>query len=108
MVNQGIDVDPSQLRTHAKHVDRIADEVSKTSDAARTVSINDEAFGILISFVGDWFQDKEQDLAAKFSEAVTGLRSDAANLRQAAARYEGSDTAAANRTRRSGGRVLPL
>jgi len=102
MTSPDISVRPEELITHAGHVDATTDEIAKASDAASTISINHDAFGKLIAFVGGWFQDKEQDLAGKYAQTVTDLRTDAANLRAAAGRYASSDASAANRTSAAG------
>jgi hypothetical protein len=86
-----ISVHPEELKTHAGHVSGVADEVAKAASAASTISLNHDAFGLLLSFVGGWFQDKEHVLADKYSKTATDLRTDAANLHTAAGRYEGSD-----------------
>lgn len=106
-----IAVHPEELDAHAGHVSGVADEISKAASAAQTISINHDAFGLLLSFVGGWFQDKEQDLAGKFSQTDTDLHTDATNLRSASAGYSGSDRNAAQRSDAAGGRSrieLPL
>jgi hypothetical protein len=86
-----ISVHHEELMAHAGHVSGVADEVSKAASAALTISLNHDAFGLLLSFVGGWFQDKEHDLADKYSKTATDLHTDAGNLHTAAGRYEGSD-----------------
>lgn len=87
----GISVHPEELKTHAGHVSGVADEVAKAASAASTVSLNHDAFGLLLGFVGGWFQDKEHVLSDKFSKTATDLHTDAANLHSSAGRYEASD-----------------
>ena len=106
-----IEVDPAQLRMHTRNVTAAADGIRDAADAAETVAMNGEAFGLLVGFVGSWFQEKEADLALTYRDAVNGLRADAANLMTSAEDYENADQSAATKltsssTRR--GPELPL
>jgi uncharacterized protein YukE len=104
----GIQVHPEELRKHAQHVDASADELGKAADAAGTVALNHDAFGLLIGFVGGWFQDKEQDLADAYRQTVAALRRDSGNLRGAAAGYEHTDKGAGDKVTGAGGSGLKL
>ena len=92
-----IEVDPAQLRMHTRNVTAAADGIRDAADAAETVAMNGEAFGLLVGFVGSWFQEKEADLALTYRDAVNGLRADAANLMTSAEDYENADQSAAAR-----------
>ncbi|HEX8347356.1 MAG TPA: type VII secretion target [Actinoplanes sp.] len=105
----GIAVRPAELRTHAHNVDGAGDQLGKAADAAESVSLNGDAFGLLIGFVGGWLQEKEAELAATYREATGALRTDAANLRSAAAGYERTDQSSAGKVTGAGrGLELPL
>jgi excreted virulence factor EspC (type VII ESX diderm) len=106
-----IHVDPAQLRTHARNVTAAADAVKSGADAADAVAMNGDAFGLLVGFVGGWFQEKEADLALTYRDAVTALRGDAVNLMTSADDYENADRSTAARVADAGtrqGLELPL
>jgi hypothetical protein len=106
-----IEVDPAQLRVHARNVTAAADGIKDAADAADSVAMNGEAFGLLVGFVGSWFQEKEADLALTYRDAVNGLRADAANLMTSAEDYENADRSSATQVTSSGSRrglELPL
>jgi uncharacterized protein YukE len=98
-----INVRPDELRTHASHVDDDAYELNRASDAAGTVSVDGNAFGKLIGFVGGWFMDKEADLASAFRDAVTMLHDDGSKLSESASAYETTDRSAAKQVGDAGG-----
>lgn len=100
-------MDPAQLRLHARNVTAAADAVKDGADAADTVAMNGAAFGLLVGFVGGWFQEKEADLALTYRDAVNGLRGDAVNLTTSADDYENADRSAATRVTAAGTRPGP-
>lgn len=102
-----IHVDPAQLRKHAHNVSAAADGVKDAADAADAVAMNGEAFGVLVGFVGSWFQEKEADLALTFRDAVNGLHHDAANLTTSAGDYENADRSAAAKVNTAGNGKRP-
>lgn len=105
----GIRVEPGELRAHAGNVEQIAGELDRAADAAQTVSMNHDAFGLLIGFVGGWFRDKEADLAETFRAATDRLHGDAVKLRSTADDYARADRTAATTITSSGtGLELPL
>lgn len=109
----GVSVRAGELVTHAGNVELVTDQLTQASTGARRVSLNGEAFGILIGFVGGWFQEQEQGLADKYQQMTDALSVDAQNLRNAAAGYQSSDQRSEQRlkraaTRASGGGQLPL
>jgi uncharacterized protein YukE len=105
----GITVRPAELRAHARNVDGAGDQLGKAADAAESVSLDGEAFGLLVGFVGGWLQEKEAELAATYREATTALRTDAGNLRSAADGYDHTDQSSAKKVTGAGTPLkLPL
>lgn len=98
----GINVRPGELRTHASHVHDTAYELNRAADAAGTVSVDSNAFGKLIGFVGGWFMEQEAELASAFRDMTTGLHDDASKLTDSAADYEGTDRSSADRVADAG------
>jgi hypothetical protein len=107
-----VQVTPDELRRHSAHVWSIGDEITAVASAAGSVSMSHDALGLLLGFVGGWFQDTEQDLAAKFERTNRDLHDDALHLRGAAGRYEEADQRSAQRSDAVGGGLswleLPL
>jgi hypothetical protein len=103
-----IAVEAGQLDRHAGNVESVDDELTKAANGASTVALNGDAFGLLIGFVGSWFQDKEKDLADKFQQTTVDLRTDASNLRGAADGYRHTDHSAASRTKAAGSPKIEL
>jgi uncharacterized protein YukE len=104
----GIQVHPDELRKHAHNVDSSADELGKAADGAGAVALNGDAFGLLIGFVGSWFQEQEQELADAYRQTVAALRRDSVNLRGAAADYQHTDKGAGSKITHAGGSGLKL
>lgn len=98
----GIAVRPAELHAHAGNVDGAAEQLGKAADAAQTVSLDGDAFGLLIGFVGSWFQQQEGELAATYRETVTSLHDDAVNLRAAADSYQNTDRSSAKQVTGAG------
>jgi excreted virulence factor EspC (type VII ESX diderm) len=108
-MSDGIRVDAEQLRTHASHVDDDAYELSRAWNAAMTVSVDGQAFGKLIGFVGSWFMEQEAELAESYLATVTALHEDASNVRDTAGDYDRTDAAAADRATQAAPTIeLPL
>ena len=47
----GFDVLPGELRSHAGHVDGLADRLGEALYAARQVSMADDAYGVICQFL---------------------------------------------------------
>jgi hypothetical protein len=107
-----IHVRPDELTGHSVHVWSVSDEITRAEAATKSVSMNHDAFGMLIGFVGGWFQDKEQDLAEKFKQMNQDLMDDSLHLRGAASHYEFADYQAAQNANTAGSQLprieLPL
>ena len=92
MTAPGIEVQPEELIKHAGNVKMVSHEVQRASDGAKTNSLNDDVFGIIMSFVaGGWFNEKEADITKKYSDMVEALDGDSENLRSASQTYVSSD-----------------
>jgi hypothetical protein len=93
----GIEVRPEELIKHSGNVKLVGHEVGRASDGATTNSLNDDVFGIILSFVvGGWFNEKEADLTKKYSDMVQALDGDAQNLKTASQNYVASDDHGSN------------
>lgn len=92
MTAPGIEVQPDELIKHAGNVKMVSHEVQRASDGATANSLNDDVFGIILSFVaGGWFNEKEADITKKYSDMVEALDGDSENLRNASQTYVASD-----------------
>jgi Excreted virulence factor EspC, type VII ESX diderm len=92
MTAPGIEVRPEELIKHAGSVAMVSHEVQRASDGAKTNSLNDDVFGIILSFVvSGWFNEKEQDITKKYTDMVEALDGDSENLRSASQTYVASD-----------------
>lgn len=97
MTAPGIEVQPEELIKHSGNVKMVSHEVQRASDGAQTNSLNDDVFGIILSFVvGGWFNEKEGDLTKKYTDMVSALDGDSQNLRSASQNYVASDDYGAN------------
>jgi hypothetical protein len=107
-----IHVRPEELTRHSDRVWKVSDEITRAEAAAESVGMSHDAFGVLIGFVGAWFQDKEHDLAEKYKQMNQDLMDDSLHLRGAAAKYEFADYQAAQNANAAGGQLprieLPL
>ena len=110
MTAPGIEVQPEELIKHSGNVKMVSHEVQRASDGAQTNSLNDDVFGIILSFVvGGWFNEKEGDLTKKYSDFVQALDGDAQNLKTASQTYVASDEQGAqNMNNVNTGLDLPL
>jgi len=110
MTAPGIEVVPEELVKHSGSVKMVSHEVQRASDGAKTNSLNDDVFGIILSFVvGGWFNEKEQDITKKYSDMVDAFDGDSSNLKSASRNYVASDDHANNKvTSVKTGLDLPL
>jgi hypothetical protein len=88
------EVVPDELRTHAKHLDALTDRLHTAVDAAKTVVMDDSAYGLLCAFLPPIINKTTQDDATEaLDSAVEGMTSTADNVKTAAQSYEDTDTA---------------
>lgn len=97
MTAPGINVKPDELVKHSGNVKVVGNEVKRAGDGATTNSLNDDVFGIILSFVvGGWFNDKEADITKKYTDMADALQGDSDNLKSASGNYVASDDQAHN------------
>ncbi|HVV08496.1 type VII secretion target [Amycolatopsis sp.] len=90
------EVVPDELRTHASHLDGLVDRLATAVSAAKTVTMDDEAYGLLCSFLPPIVNATTQDDATDaLDAAVEGMTTTADNVRTAASGYDEQDQTAA-------------
>ncbi|EHY87666.1 type VII secretion target [Saccharomonospora azurea] len=85
------DVVPEDLVAHASHLDGISDRLDTAVDAARTVSMDDSAYGLLCAFLPPIINPMEDDGVAALEAAVEGVAVLADNIRKAGESYRDAD-----------------
>jgi uncharacterized protein YukE len=93
----GYEVLTGELDTHAGRVDGIADRLRAAVDAARTVSMNDGAYGVICQPFAMLVNPFEQMGVNALSTAVETVTEHAATLRQTARTYDTQEAAEAAR-----------
>jgi excreted virulence factor EspC (type VII ESX diderm) len=84
----GYDVLTGELQTHATHVDALADRLGNTVDAARQVTMNDSAYGVICQPFAMLLQPFEQMGVNALNQAVTTVRESAGQVRDTARTYD--------------------
>lgn len=87
------DVVVDDLRTHASHLDGLRDRLSTAVSAANTVSMSDDAYGLLCSFLPPIVNPMEQEGIDSLNAATEAVGTTAGNVRLAADYYDDSDQA---------------
>lgn len=88
------EVVPDELRTHAKHLDALTDRLHTAVDAARSVVMDNAAYGVLCAFLPPIINKTTQDDATEaLNAAVEGMTSTADNVKMAAQSYDDTDQA---------------
>src|SRR5687768_9355955 len=87
------DVVVDDLRAHASHLDGLRDRLSTAVSAANTVSMSDDAYGLLCSFLPPIVNPMEQEGIDSLNAATEAVGTTAGNVRLAADYYEDSDQA---------------
>jgi len=85
------DVVPDELRTHASHLDALIDRLSNVTSAANTVSVSDEAYGLLCSFLPPMVNPMEERGIEALRTAVEGVGNTAENVRATATQCQDGD-----------------
>jgi excreted virulence factor EspC (type VII ESX diderm) len=81
-----------ELRAHASHLDGLRDRLNTAVSAAGQVSMDNEAYGILCSFLPPIVNATTQQHATDtLNAAVEGMSTTADNVRTAAASYDDSE-----------------
>jgi Excreted virulence factor EspC, type VII ESX diderm len=91
----GFDVLPGELRSHAGHVDGLADRLGEALYAARQVSMADDAYGVICQFLPSAINQLEQQANEALSAGQKGVSEIATNIRHTADEYERRDDDAA-------------
>lgn len=91
------EVVPDELRTHASHLDGLTDRLNTAVDAANTVVMDSEAYGLLCAFLPPIINATTQnDATDALKAAVDGMKTTADNVRTAAQNYDDTDQANAD------------
>jgi len=85
------EVVPDELRSHASHLDGLLDRLSTAVSAANTVSMADDAYGLLCSFLPPIINPMEEKGIEALQAAVEGVGTTAENVRTTATQYQESD-----------------
>lgn len=89
----GFEVLTAELDAHAGRVDGLADRLRAAVDAARTVSMNDDAFGVICQPFAMLLHPFEQMGVGALSKAVETVTENAGTLRQTARTYDTQESA---------------
>ncbi|MGC4857229.1 type VII secretion target [Micromonospora sp. DT4] len=92
-------VDPSALRTHATHLDRVSDRVDTARQAGQHVRLGADAYGRLCAVMPILLDGLQRTLVGGVSTAADSVRDTADWLCVSAERYRASDIRAENRLR---------
>ncbi|MCI2415796.1 ESX-1 secretion-associated protein [Saccharopolyspora sp. K220] len=87
------EVAAEDLTAHASHLDGLVDRVNTAISAAQTVSMSDDAYGLLCSFLPPIINPMEQDGMDALKAAEEGLSTTADNVRTTAKEYQDTDEA---------------
>ncbi|MEU6268300.1 type VII secretion target, partial [Saccharopolyspora shandongensis] len=85
-----------ELTAHASHLDGLTDRLDTAISAAETVSMSDEAYGILCSFLPPIVNPMEKEGLDALNAAKEGVSTTADNVRATAKQYEETDQASAD------------
>ncbi|WP_308012536.1 type VII secretion target [Saccharopolyspora sp. 6T] len=79
------------LTAHAAHLDALTDRIDTAISAAEQVSMSDEAYGLLCSFLPPIINPTEQEGIAALQAAREGIETTAQNVRTSAEEYDTND-----------------
>ncbi|GAA3362432.1 type VII secretion target [Saccharopolyspora gregorii] len=79
------------LAAHAAHLDALTDRIDTAISAAEQVSMSDEAYGLLCSFLPPIINPTEQEGIAALQAAREGIETTAQNVRTSAEEYDTND-----------------
>jgi hypothetical protein len=85
------EVVPEELRAHSSHLDGLMDRLRDTISAANTVSMADDAYGLLCAFMPPIINPMEQKGMEALEAAAEGVKTTADNVRATATQYQESD-----------------
>lgn len=87
-----IQVEVSELHTHAKNVDAIADQVDNCAKTAQGIDFGIDTFGVIGQAFAAFIKPNSQQQAASLSSAVDAVRGVSQNLDATADLYEQTDS----------------
>jgi len=93
----GYDVLTSELQTHAARVDGLTDRLRTAVDAARQVTMNDSAYGVICQPFAMLLQPFEQMGVNALNQAVTTVQETAGKVRDTARDYDTTEGTEATR-----------
>ncbi|MGW3471202.1 type VII secretion target [Saccharopolyspora sp. NPDC000995] len=85
-----------ELTAHASHLDGLTDRMDTAISAAEAVSMSDEAYGLLCSFLPPIINPMEQEGMDALKAAKEGISVTADNVRQTSKAYQEIDEAGAD------------
>lgn len=80
-----------ELTAHASHLDALTDRLDTAVSAAREVSMSDEAYGLLCSFLPPIVNPMEEEGMNALEAAREGVEVTADNVRTTAKEYDSND-----------------
>lgn len=86
-----IEVVTEELTAHASHLDGLVDRLGTALSAAETVSMSDEAYGLLCSFLPPIINPMEEEGMNALKAASEGVVATADNVRATAKQYQETD-----------------
>ncbi|MDA3627776.1 type VII secretion target [Saccharopolyspora sp. WRP15-2] len=89
-------VEAEDLTAHASHLEALTDRVDTAISAAEQVSMDDEAYGLLCSFLPPIINPMEEEGLNALKAAKEGITTTADNVRQTAKEYQETDEAGAD------------
>jgi hypothetical protein len=95
----GYEVLTGELDAHAGKVDGFADRLRTAVDAARQVTMNDSAYGVICQPFAMLLQPFEQKGVNALSKAVETVTDTAGTVRDASRAYSGTETSESSRFR---------
>jgi Excreted virulence factor EspC, type VII ESX diderm len=95
----GYEVLTGELETHAGKIDAFSDRLRTAGDAARQVTMNDSAYGVVCQPFALMLQPFEELGVRTLQQSVAAMVDTARKVRDTATSYTGSDTAEAARLR---------
>jgi hypothetical protein len=104
VAGEGFQVDVAQIRRHASNVEAARARLEKVKAASAAIAQDDGAYGLLCSWLPAVLEGRhqEQDSLVAFADRNLSRAADA--LTATAAEYEDTDSSAADRVHKAGGR----
>ncbi|AOS64449.1 type VII secretion target [Actinoalloteichus hymeniacidonis] len=91
MAGEAYDVVTEDLVAHASHLEALTDRLNTAISAAETVSMSDDAYGLICQFLPPTINPMEEEGIAALQAAVEGVTTSAENVRATADQYDETD-----------------